>query len=370
MELSAILVHYRTPDLLAASLAALATSLRAAGLAGRAEALVVDNGGGPAELAAPQGLRVETVRPGRNLGFAAGVNRGVELARGRVLVAMNPDVEVEEGCLPALLAELANGAGVAGPRFGWDAAGRLLLPPTEVRSRSAELRRHLASGDQAREAAARRAWRRHARIHWEAGEAIPSLALSGALLAIRRDAWSRVGPFDEGYRLYFEETDWLRRAARLGVRASYVPGARARHGFARSAAGEPAAPGWFAQSAERFARRAYGETFVARLASLDRRRRLAAPERRDPPATLPDASPPHSEPGGPVRLVGSGSRWLEVSPSASGFPAAAERLDATADPWWHPPPELGDSWQGGVTLHLREVLPDGTELSPTRIVLQ
>jgi hypothetical protein len=42
--------------------------------------------------------------------------------------------------------------------------------------------------------------------------------LTGACLAIRREAWDSVGPFDEEFFLYGEEADWQRRAIEAGWR--------------------------------------------------------------------------------------------------------------------------------------------------------
>jgi GT2 family glycosyltransferase len=42
--------------------------------------------------------------------------------------------------------------------------------------------------------------------------------LTGACLAIRRQAWDSVGPFDEEFFLYGEEADWQRRAVEAGWR--------------------------------------------------------------------------------------------------------------------------------------------------------
>lgn len=53
--------------------------------------------------------------------------------------------------------------------------------------------------------------------------------VSGASLMIRTALYERLGGFDEGYFLYFEETDLCRRAAALGASCHYVPDARVIH---------------------------------------------------------------------------------------------------------------------------------------------
>ena len=113
-----------------------------------------------------------------------------------------------------------------------------MLPPTEERGRRDEIIRRLATRGESQARSARQRWRHHAHNHWLAEQPLISYDLSGALLAVRRDAWENTGPFDEGFKLYFEETDWLMRLKRKGLKAVYVPEAEAVHFYNQSAARE------------------------------------------------------------------------------------------------------------------------------------
>jgi GT2 family glycosyltransferase len=302
MRLAVVLVHYHTPDLAAAAVEALRADL--AGTALDVDWLLVDNGSDAAERDRLAALPVRRIDPGRNLGYAGGVNRGVLETAAELILLMNPDVLVLPGCVPALLDRLRGGAAVAGPAFFWDQGRRLLLPPAERRSRRDEIRALLAGRSAPWAARARRRWRCHARRHWQARAPLPSHSLSGSLLALSRPAWEAVGPFDEGYRLFFEETDWLLRAAGRGVASWYVPGAEAVHLYNQSAAGEPRAKGWFEESARRFRRRHYGSWFTGALEALDRR------------LPRPPAPPLPSVPPGGIDLAGLAAPfplWVEVS---------------------------------------------------------
>ena len=318
MRLAVVLVHYHAAELARAAVSALRADLAGTGV--ETEWLLVDNGSDAGERGLLAGLEVERLDPGENLGYAGGVNLGVARARADALLLMNPDVLALPGCVPALLARLHAGAAVAGPRFFWDRGRRLLLPPAEPRRRRDELWAMLAARGERWAARARRRWRQHARRHWLARDPLPSHALSGSLLAVRRDAWERTGPFDPAFRLYFEETDWLLRAARLGLRSEHVPAAEAVHLVGRSAAREPRAGAWFEESARRFRRRHYGAPFAWTLAALDRRlpRHALAVPAAVPPGGLPQPC------------------WVEVSPNPAGFPAAAERLAAWPIGWTLP----------------------------------
>jgi hypothetical protein len=60
-------------------------------------------------------------------------------------------------------------------------------------------------------------------------EAEDVLLFSGAAVAFRRDALVRTGGFDPAYFGYGEDADLALRAARLGMRCTYVPEAVVRH---------------------------------------------------------------------------------------------------------------------------------------------
>jgi N-acetylglucosaminyl-diphospho-decaprenol L-rhamnosyltransferase len=352
MRLAIVLVHYHTPALAAAAVEALRRSVEEAGLDADADVewLLVDNGSDDAGRALLESLPVRRIDPGTNLGYAGGVNLGVARSSAGQILLMNPDVLVRPGCVPALLAALDAGAGIAGPQSFWDEERRLLLPPAEPRSRRDEIAALLAGRGPRLAERARRRWRRHARRHWQARGPLPSWTLSGSLLALRREAWDRTGPFDPAFPLFFEETDWLLRAHRKGVPVCYVPAAEAVHLHGRSAVGEPRSSQWFEESARRFRERWYGVWFADLLEALARR----LPARPDPREEAPAAG-----------LDLSGFRfplWIELSPNPAGFPAAAERLAAPVAGGWRLPGEVVERI-AGTRLAVQVVDDAGRELA-------
>ncbi len=345
-RVAVVLVHYHTPELVRGACEALARDAEESGL--ELETVLVDNGSRPEDRALLDSMPARRLDPGRNLGYAGGANLGLRETTAAHAVVMNPDVLVLPGCLATLVEALHSGAAAAGPRFFWDAGRRFQLPPTEPVSRRWELAALLARRGGRWALQARRRWRRHARRHWQAREPLPSYDLSGALLALRRDAWQHFS-FDEGYRLYFEETDWLQRLRDAGLVSRYVPSAQAIHLYAQSTAREGRAREWFLESSRRFRRRRFGAVFTALLEHLSRRQPAAG-------------SPPRGEPqpGSSQEALGAGA-WLEVSPSPSGFPAAGCEL-AAAEPLPASLPE--DIWQrlAPGSYYLRAVSAGGQEL--------
>jgi|CXWL01.1.fsa_nt_gi GT2 family glycosyltransferase len=329
MRLAIVLVHYRAARLVARAVAAFEADLEKAGV--EHGFWIVDNGSDAVEveilrdLAARPGVTLLT--PEANRGYAGGANLGVGASEGEALVVMNPDVLVRPGLTAALLGALADGAGAAGPRFYWDEELRMLLPPGDRATRADAVLDLLAARSERWAARARRRWRRHARHHWEARATLSSATLSGALLAFRREAWERLGGFDLRFPLYFEETDWLRRAVRSGVRCVHVPAAEAVHLHKQSTAIEPRAGEWFEISSRRFRERHHGRLLTRSLAALARR---WPPLRREPSPALPALVELPAE-------LGEGG-WIEVSPNPTGYPAAAERLLGPGP--WRCPPEV------------------------------
>lgn len=332
-RIAVVLVHYHGASWLGRAVEALRVDLEGHGLS--ADLIVVDNGSTPEEAQRIRELPVRCVDAGSNRGYAGGVNLGVAATQADFLFAMNPDVEVLPGCTAALLQALRGSAAAAGPHFYWDRERRLSLPPTEKRTRAHEWLRAIAPGGRLPARLARGRWRAHARAHWLATGELRSSSLSGALLAWRRDTWERVGPFDEGYRLYFEENDWLERLAASGLVSVYVRAAEAVHYFNQSARHSPSAASWFQESAARFESRYYGRTFLALRDRCARMARVAAARRPGvAPVRLASAAFDLSA------LSPNGGLWVEVSPSPDGFPAAAERVDPDRLSSWSLPEDV------------------------------
>jgi len=209
---SVVVVNWNAGDALAACLA----SLAADGDPAR-EVVLVDNASSDGSTGVVRarypGLRV--IETGGNLGFAAGANRGAAVARGEVLVFVNPDARVLPGAIARLVDTLQHvpGAGIAGgglldERGRWQPAWARFAPLP-----------HLFL-DTTLGRAAERFRRAPHRVDW----------VYGTFMAVRRDLFEQLGGFDAGYFLYGEDLDLCDRAARLGARTIFVPAARAVHG--------------------------------------------------------------------------------------------------------------------------------------------
>lgn len=256
MRVSLVIVCHRSSRVLSPCLESFRREAEAAGF--DAESIAVEHSEDAAELARVKAAGVDRLIERPNRGYAAGLNAGAAEARGDVVLLANPDIVFFPGSLGALVDGVSRGFDVVGPRFVWDEDGAVLLPDAEDPSPRAELGRALRRRSPTiwRTTLNRsldRAW-----SLWTAGETLPVACLRGALLAVTPDTLSRYGPFDEGYFLYYEETEWLWRARRDGARLALVADAGVVHRWGHATARRSDRGAVEEASRQRFFRRNYG----------------------------------------------------------------------------------------------------------------
>lgn len=192
------------------------------------ETVVVDHGStdGTVELVRERFPRARLVEQ-ENLGLAAGWNRGMREASGRWLLILNADAWVVDDAVERL-ADFAEGqprAAVVGPRLlnvegtlqrsvrGFPTPWRLATEYFFLRKlapRSQALNAFYAGGFD----------------HESVREAE---FVMGACMLVRRQALDEVGPLDEDFFLFSEETDWHYRFRAAGWQVLFFPGAEVVH---------------------------------------------------------------------------------------------------------------------------------------------
>ncbi len=190
----------------------------------RFELIVVDNGSDrdPSELAADR-ANVRVLNPGRNLGFAAAVNRGAAETGADLVLILNPDAAPQPGALEALVQGIERHPGAAGlaPRLvgadgGAQGAWQLRRLPT-----FGALVGYCCFVEPAAAPAP------------PAGAPVEQPAACALLL--RRTAFENAGGMDERFwPAWFEDVDLARRLADRGEQILYWPEAIFRHGLGGS----------------------------------------------------------------------------------------------------------------------------------------
>jgi len=270
-DLSIVIVSFNTRDMLRDCLA----SLTAGGQGLSVETWVVDNasGDGSAEMVAEGFAHVGLIRNPDNRGFAAANNLALARCAGRYVALLNPDTIVQPGALSELVRFMDQNepAGYCGPRLvngdgSHQPSARRF--PTMFSGAASMLgwdRRHAAS-------------RHCSNLHLTHGDRTTMRAgwLTGACLLVRRAALADVGLLDDGYFMYFEETDWCRRLANAGWEGWYVGCAEVVHfgGGSSGPAAEDAPffgnrPNYWVASRRRYARRHLGIAGLIVVESMD-----------------------------------------------------------------------------------------------------
>jgi GT2 family glycosyltransferase len=228
MDLSVILVSYRSPAVLLAGLRSLRADAAATGL--RLDVVVVDNDSRDDTLAtlAREAPEVRVIANHENAGYARAVNQGLAATGGDFALVLNPDCEVHPGALRALLDHLAAhprtglvGPRIVGPDGSLDYSVRSFPDPfTFLFNRYSLLSRLFPRN---------RFSRRYLLTDWD--HATPRRVdwISGACMMARRAAVAEVGGMDEAFFMFNEDVDWCRRMGQAGWAVDYEPAAVVTH---------------------------------------------------------------------------------------------------------------------------------------------
>ncbi|MFD3000928.1 glycosyltransferase family 2 protein [Pontibacter toksunensis] len=160
---------------------------------------------------------VKLLRSSSNLGYAGGNNLGIQQAKGKYLLFLNNDTEVDPGFLEPLveLFESNPQAGVASPKiiyYGTDKliqyAGSSGINPWTGRSKG------IGS---------------HEKDNGQYSVSRQTALADGAAMMVPKKVIDQVGVMPELYFLYYEELDWCEMIKRAGYTCHYVADATIYH---------------------------------------------------------------------------------------------------------------------------------------------
>jgi GT2 family glycosyltransferase len=200
------------------------------------EVVVVDNGStdDTAAWVRREHPRVRLVRLDPGLSLAGGINRGVAEARGAHLLVLNQDIVLDPEAVAEMVAvaESHPACGAVAPTL------RLMRTPSFLNGLGNRVEGRSWGTDNAMG---------HLDLgQFDAWREVPSSCFAATL--VPRTAWERVGAVDEGFPLYYEDSDWCYRARAHGLAVRLAPRARAFHAFGGSGdAPEGLSPGKLAR---------------------------------------------------------------------------------------------------------------------------
>lgn len=208
------------------------------------EVILVDNAsvdGEPARIKATHlgDARLRTLHGATNIGFGPACNKGAAMARGDVLVFLNPDCE-----LPSTFVRAVRNA--VGARTDIGLLGVTVCDPDGPpargnRRRDPYLRRALASITGLARLESR--WPALAGIEMRSAANAPSIesveAVSGACMILPRAIFDLVQGFDEGYFLHAEDLDLCRRVRDAGFQVAIAHDVHVIHARGSSSSRRP-----------------------------------------------------------------------------------------------------------------------------------
>lgn len=215
-KLSIIIVSWNVKDLLEKNLTQLSMLQH---LEGPFEVIVVDNGSrdGSARMVRESFPWVRLIHNDFNAGFSRACNHALRLAKGEVLLLLNPDMSVDPGTLSRTARELQErkDIGVLGVRLLGD-DGKII----------ASVRRDPTLRDQLAILFKLPHFFPHINDRYLCIDRDLSLSqdvdqIRGSYFAFRRDVLERVGFLDDRFFLWFEEVDFCRRVRLQGLRIRY-----------------------------------------------------------------------------------------------------------------------------------------------------
>jgi N-acetylglucosaminyl-diphospho-decaprenol L-rhamnosyltransferase len=204
---------------------------------GAAPVVVVENGHPDSASVALAGLTddlpeapVTVLRPGRNLGYGAGVNRGLAALADDpgtdLIVVSNADLVVHPGALPALASALESHPALAmvGPRIFTEEGG--IYPSVRHFPSFLDAAGHALFALFQPE---NRFTKRYKPDTPEGPDVVDAGWISGSCFLARRAALDELGGFDEAYFMYAEDMDLCWRAHQAGWGVGFTGSASVMH---------------------------------------------------------------------------------------------------------------------------------------------
>lgn len=225
MDVSVIIVNWNTRDLLRDCLKSVYEQTKDILF----EVIVIDNASsdGSVDMVKSEFCQVVLIENKQNRGFAAGVNQGIAVAKGRYALVLNSDTIVCDNAIGKTMryADKHPEAALVGCQvldnsntiqmtcFRFPSVLNLFLHTFALNK---IFKKHHFLG---------REWM----LWWPRDSEREVEVVSGSFMLVRRNAIDDIGLMDEDYFLYYEETDWCYRFAKAGWKILFWPGAKIIH---------------------------------------------------------------------------------------------------------------------------------------------
>ena len=230
--ISAIIVNYHDHTLTAQAVASVLVDQP------DAQVIVIDNSADAAEAEALRDClpaTVDYIVSPENVGFGRACNMGYARARYDLILLLNPDALIRNGCIAALVDCMRKtpDAGAVSPLAVWDDDAQWLLSPSNLAVPLTEFGLALAVRVPWVGRRVSLGFRRWVLNCIGTQTSVRQRMLSGGHILVRRDAVEKTGGllFDPAFFMYFEDTDLCIRLQQAGYSLYLLPQATAVHAW-------------------------------------------------------------------------------------------------------------------------------------------
>ena len=224
-DVAVIVVSWNTRDILRGCLRSVHEQTQGVSF----QVFVIDNNShdGSADMVRTEFPDVTLIANAENRGFAAACNQGMQVARARYTLLLNPDTVVLDDAISRCVryADLHLDVGIVGCQVLEDEDR---ITPTGF-SFPSPLNVFLALSGLSRAFPRSRLFGRPELSWWDRRSERDVDVVTGMFMLVRREAIAQIGLMDESYFVYSEEADWCYRFAQAGWRRVFTPSARIVH---------------------------------------------------------------------------------------------------------------------------------------------
>lgn len=239
MKLSIVILNYKTRGLLKQCL----RGLEQLSFPFDREIIVVDNNSGDGSIEMMEEFFPDVIRiaSAKNVGFAAGMNQGLKRAKGDFFLLLNTDIIILDDSIPRMVAymEEHRDIGMMGPKLSNPDRSPQYSCMRFPKFYTPALRRTFLGKSSWSE----KKLREYLMMDWDHNSIRNVDWVLGGAMLIRREAAEKVGPMDDNFFLYLEDTDYCRRFWENGLRVVYFPDTHIVHYHKRESALSPGVKG-------------------------------------------------------------------------------------------------------------------------------
>jgi GT2 family glycosyltransferase len=236
VDVSFVIVSYNGRDFLRRCLASVYEHTQGVSF----EVIVIDNDSrdGTPEMVEREFSQVNLIRRSNNAGFATAANEGLQAAKGKTLLLLNPDSELTSNILPPMLAYVCDhpDIGILAPRIVNEDGSLQLSCRTFPGFNVALFNRHSLATKLFPQ---NRFSSRYLMTDFDHSAIADVDWASGACWLLPQRTLEQVGLLDGGYFWSIEDVDYCQRLHRLGLRIVYYPEVTVLHHIGRSSATIP-----------------------------------------------------------------------------------------------------------------------------------